>query len=127
MKRLSFPADLTSTFHLVLGPGGLRAAAGIYAVLLCLPLLVTAAPTLQTITITNPAPAGGDAFGWSVSWVGFNHFVIGAPYDDASASIRDSGSVYLYETDPFGTNILLIADITNPAPGASNLFGYAVA
>src|SRR5689334_13697548 len=48
--------------------------------------------TLQAFNIPNPAPSVGDGFGYSLAFVGSNHFVIGAPFDDTSAS--DSGAVY---------------------------------
>ena len=64
--------------------------------------------------ITNPAPATGDYFGYSVAGVGTNQFVIGA-YNKTIGGIAGVGQAYLYDTT--GT---LLATITNPAPAAND-------
>jgi hypothetical protein len=76
--------------------------------------------TVLSATITNPAPAASDYFGYSVAGVGSNRFVVGAYADDAGAN--NAGSAYLYDLN--GT---LIAPITNPAPATGDFFGYSVA
>ena len=70
--------------------------------------------------ITNPTVAANDNFGWSVSAVGWSKFVVGARFDDTGAN--DAGCAYL-----FNANGSLLVTITNPAPTASDNFGYAVA
>lgn len=45
-------------------------------------------------TLTNPAPATGDSFGFRAATFGNEGVIIGAPFDDAGAT--DAGSVYLF-------------------------------
>jgi hypothetical protein len=45
-------------------------------------------------TINNPTPAVYDYFGWTLTTVGVNGVVIGAPYDDTGAT--NAGSAYLF-------------------------------
>jgi hypothetical protein len=45
-------------------------------------------------TINNPAPGAGDQFGWAMTGVGENHYVIASPFDDTHQN--NSGSCYLY-------------------------------
>ncbi|HEX5221703.1 MAG TPA: FG-GAP repeat protein [Verrucomicrobiae bacterium] len=45
-------------------------------------------------TITNPAPASGDLFGFRLAAFGSEGVIIGAPFDDAGAT--NAGSVYLF-------------------------------
>jgi hypothetical protein len=71
-------------------------------------------------TFTNPTPAANDAFGYSVAAVGADRVLIGAYADDRGAT--DAGVAYLFDT-----NGLLLATFPNPAPAASDYFGYAVA
>jgi hypothetical protein len=68
------------------------------------------------ITISNPSPAVGDGFGESLTAVGNDKFLIGAPADDTGAT--DAGAAYLYDLS--GT---LLQTFTNPAPTASDQFG----
>jgi len=76
--------------------------------------------TLLT-TITNPAPSFyPDQFGWSVAYIGPEHFIVGAPYKDTT--LNNVGAAFLYHTN--GT---LLLTITNPAPLADDSFGWAVA
>ncbi len=72
------------------------------------------------VTITNPAPAFGDYFGYSVAGLGADRIIVGAYRDDAGAS--DAGSAYLYDT-----NGVLLTTIANPAPAATDRFGWSVA
>lgn len=71
-------------------------------------------------TFTNPAPAAGDWFGYSIAAVGTDRVLIGAFYDDSGAV--DAGAAYL-----FNTNGVLLATFTNPAPAVLDQFGYSVA
>jgi len=71
-------------------------------------------------TITNPAPAANDYFGYSVAGLGTDKILVGANQDDAGAV--NAGSVYLYNT-----NGVLLVTITNPAPAANDYFGCSVA
>jgi FG-GAP repeat len=75
--------------------------------------------TLLT-TITNPTPAAGDYFGWSVAAVGGTRVLIGAYGDGTGAS--QAGAAYL-----FSTNGTLLTTITNPTPAIQDWFGAAVA
>jgi hypothetical protein len=70
-------------------------------------------------TFTNPTPAAGDVFGYSVAAVGTDRVLIGAPYDDTG--ISDAGAAYL-----FSTNGALLTTFTNPAPASSDHFGSPV-
>lgn len=69
---------------------------------------------------TNPTPAESDTFGWSVAAVEADRVLIGAPWDDTSAT--DAGVAYL-----FSTNGALLATFTNPTPAVGDLFGVSVA
>ena len=62
--------------------------------------------TLLT-TFTNPTPAAGDWFGYSVAAVGTDRVLIGAHCDDTGAT--DAGAAYLFSLEPF----------TPPAPSLS--------
>lgn len=70
-------------------------------------------------TITNPTPEVGDRFGQSVAATP-DRVLIGAWRDNTGAG--DAGAAYVFDRDgqPLGT-------ITNPAPVASDQFGYSVA
>jgi hypothetical protein len=71
-------------------------------------------------TFTNPTPARGDAFGFSVSAVGRDRVLIGALYDGEGAAA--AGAVHLFTTG--GT---LLKTFAAPSPVAYGHFGYAVA
>jgi uncharacterized repeat protein (TIGR01451 family) len=71
-------------------------------------------------TMTNPAPANADYFGYSVAGVGLDKVVVGAHGDDAGAT--DAGRAYIFDT-----NGLLLATLANPAPGSYDFFGCSVA
>lgn len=75
--------------------------------------------TLLT-TFTNPTPASGDYFGWSVAAVGSTRVLIGA-YQDGAGAFR-SGAAYV-----FTTNGALLTTITNPTPALNDYFGLSVA
>ena len=70
-------------------------------------------------TISNPAPAQGDAFGSAVAGMGTDRILVGAPQDDGGAV--DAGSVYLFDT-----NGLLLATVTNPVPSVGDAFGNSL-
>lgn len=74
----------------------------------------------RLVTVTNPTPAGDDGFGWSVAGIGTNRFAVGAISDDTCTS--NGGSVYVYDLSG-----QLLVTITNPAGGAYDWFGNAVA
>ncbi len=71
-------------------------------------------------TFTNPAPSGGDRFGWSVAAVGMDRVLIGAWGDNTGADY--AGAAYL-----FSTGGALLTTFTNPTPAEDEGFGYAVA
>ncbi|MBI3880942.1 MAG: hypothetical protein HY301_12900 [Verrucomicrobia bacterium] len=70
--------------------------------------------TLAT-TFTNPTPANGDGFGFSVAAMGSDRVLIGAP------SSTDAGTAYL-----LSTNGTLLTSFTNPTPANSDYFGWLV-
>ncbi len=71
--------------------------------------------------LTNPDPTpGGDDFGFSVAIAGTN-LIVGAPKNDSGAS--DAGTVYIYTIGSPTPS----ATLDNPAPGAGDAFGWAVA
>lgn len=71
------------------------------------------------VTITNPAPATDDLFGFTLAALGTN-LVIGALFDDSTSN--NAGTVYLY-----APNGALLRTITNPAPQIGANFGASVA
>lgn len=75
--------------------------------------------TLLTV-FTNPTPASGDYFGYSVAAMGTDRVLIGAYRDDTGAT--DAGAAYL-----FTTNGVLLNTFTNPAPETNDYFGISVA
>jgi hypothetical protein len=72
-------------------------------------------------TLTNPAPASGDGFGWSVAISG-TVAVIGAMNDDPGG-IANAGTAYVFDA----TTGALIATLNNPNPAADDQFGWRVA
>ena len=71
-------------------------------------------------TFTNPTPAANDYFGYSVTAVGNDRVLIGAPFDNKGAT--DAGVAHL-----FSTNGVLLITFTNPTPAISDEFGRSVA
>jgi hypothetical protein len=71
-------------------------------------------------TFTNPTPAAGDYFGWSVSAVGNSRVLIGA-YQDGIGAFQ-AGVAYL-----FTTNGALLNTFTNPTPANQDWFAWSVA
>jgi hypothetical protein len=70
---------------------------------------------------TNPVPATGDQFGQALCRIGSDRVAIGAPGDDTGAT--NAGVVYVFNTSTDS----LVMTITNPAPSAGDLFGFALA
>jgi hypothetical protein len=68
------------------------------------------------VTLTNPAPVSGDAFGQALAMVGTDKLLIGAPLKDIGSN--NSGVAYL-----FSTNGTLLTTITNPTPAGNDFFG----
>jgi hypothetical protein len=69
-------------------------------------------------TFTNPVPAFEAAFGFSVTSVGTDRVLIGAPAD--SSLTTNAGVAWLFDTN--GT---ALAVFNNPTPAIGELFGYA--
>ncbi|MCB9965201.1 MAG: FG-GAP repeat protein [Rhodospirillales bacterium] len=72
-------------------------------------------------TLNNPAPTASDYFGVNVAVDG-TVAVIGA-FEDDPGGVTGAGSAYVFDT----TTGNLIATLNNPAPTASDYFGYSVA
>ena len=85
--------------------------------------LSSGTPTVPLITLNNPSPGAGDAFGWAVAISG-TRVVVGAMRDDTGAA--DAGSAYVYETSS-ATPTVPVAALHNPSPAAGDAFGWAVA
>jgi hypothetical protein len=79
-------------------------------------------PIVPVLTLTNPSPAPGDFFGYSVSISG-TRVVIGAPFDDAGAV--NAGSAYVYDLST-ATPAVPWVTLTNPGPAVADLFGSSV-
>jgi filamentous hemagglutinin family protein len=74
-------------------------------------------------TLTTPNADLGAGFGWSVAGVG-NQILVGAPFTVSPVGgISQAGSAYLFN----GTTGALLQTFNNPAPVASDQFGYSVA
>lgn len=73
-----------------------------------------------TTTLSNPAPAAGDAFGVSVALSG-NIAIVGAHEDDAGGT--DVGRAYAFDA----TTGALVTTLSNPAPIVNEGFGQSVA
>lgn len=71
--------------------------------------------------ISNPAPAAGDNFGISVAIDG-NLAAVGAHQDDPGG-VTDAGHAYIFNA----ATGALQATLSNPAPTASDWFGFSVA
>ncbi len=84
--------------------------------------LSSGTPTVPSLTINNPTPAGGDLFGISIAMSG-TKLVIGAHQDDVGAS--NAGSAYVYDLAS-GTPANPILTLNNPAANVEDLFGFAV-
>jgi hypothetical protein len=82
------------------------------------PLSLTAQTPVLLSTFNNPSPAAGDNFGAAIAALGSDRLLVGAPYDDTTAT--NAGIVYL-----FHTNGTLLTTITNP-PAITGGFGASI-
>ena len=82
-------------------------------------LLARGASAIVLVTIPNPDPGAGENFGWSVAAAGAD-VVVGAPFDDGSAS--NAGAAYVFD----GQTGALRHELRQPAPAPSDGFGWAV-
>jgi len=71
-------------------------------------------------SFTNPTPSYDGGFGLSVTAVGSDRVLVGAPYDNRGAPA--AGCAYL-----FSTNGALLTTFTNPIPASDDNFGTALA
>ena len=78
---------------------------------------------VQTQQLNEPTPKTGNRFGYSVAMDGGTLAISAFGYDGAQ---RDSGRVYLYESDS-GGNWTLKTSFPSPKPRRSERFGYNVA
>ena len=86
--------------------------------------LAGSTPGLSVLTLTNPAPAPGDAFGFAVA-VSAAGLIAGAPSDDGPTT--DSGTVCFYELDGATPDVPAAqADHSPPIAGTSQ-FANAMA
>jgi hypothetical protein len=72
------------------------------------------------LTIANPTPGDGDIFGNAVAGLGSDRVIIGASYDNTSAT--DAGAAYL-----FSISGALLTTFANPVPAVGEEFGKSVA
>ncbi|MCX6839227.1 MAG: FG-GAP repeat protein [Verrucomicrobia bacterium] len=82
--------------------------------------LSSATPAVPVITLNNPRPASGVAFGNSVASSGAL-VVVGAAYLD-----NGTGVSFVYDLSS-GTPSLPVVTLANPTPAAFDWFGYSVA
>jgi sulfur relay (sulfurtransferase) DsrC/TusE family protein len=80
-------------------------------------------PTVPVTTLSNPGPAAGDHFGYSVAISG-TRVIVGAYFDDTDAT--NSGSAYAYDLSS-GTPDVPVTTLNNPSPVAEDYFGGSVA
>ena len=84
--------------------------------------LANAQGTGPLVTINNPSPVAGDAFGYAVAVDG-NRVVIGAHWVD-SGSFFNSGRAFVYQVS--GATATRVATFNNPSPGQGDSFGTSV-
>jgi len=84
--------------------------------------LANFSPVAPILTLTNPSPSSGDAFGYSVS-IDDDIVAVGAPEDDTGAT--NAGSVYIYNLTSV-TPALPTLTLTNPSPATGDRFGASV-
>jgi len=68
-------------------------------------------------TFTDPTPADGDIFSAGMAALGSDRVLVGAPYDDTTAT--NAGAVYL-----FHTNGTMLTTFTNPNPASTYYAQY---
>lgn len=113
-------APLGSNRFVAGGPGASLGGSGAGAA-----HLYEVSPTglLYLVTVTNPTPVAGDAFGSSLASLDAHRFVVGVCSDDVVTV--DSGAAHLYEYREGALTHL--AAIANPTPDSGDLFGWSVA
>ncbi|MEY2407920.1 MAG: hypothetical protein QOF48_590 [Verrucomicrobiota bacterium] len=79
-------------------------------------------PTVPVEVLTNPTPAEGDQFGFSVAISG-TRVLAGAPGDDTRG--HDAGSAYSFDLAS-GTPAVPVAVLNGAIPAANELFGSSV-
>lgn len=82
---------------------------------------------LRLYTLSDPSPQIGAGFGFSVAAADVNgdgkaDIIVGSPYKDVSGR-QDQGQVFVFS----GANASLLRTLSDPAPEASELFGFSVA
>jgi hypothetical protein len=80
-------------------------------------------PTVPVLTLTNPSPAMGDRFGFSVAISG-TRVVVGAYWDDTVEFF--AGSAYVYDLAGTMPTVPMLT-LTNPSPSRDDEFGRSVA
>jgi hypothetical protein len=89
----------------------------ILTLLVTWPLALAAQTPILVRTFPNPTPNTADSFGSAMAALGNDRILVGAPYDDTTAT--NAGAVYL-----FHTNGTLLTTFTNPSPSGG--FGGAI-
>jgi len=85
--------------------------------------LTSGTPSIPVVTLHNPGPVEGDAFGYAVAIDGTT-IGVGAPYDDTTAG--DKGSAYIFGPSPYALwklselNNQFASDLANPDSDALN-------
>lgn len=85
--------------------------------------LAGATPTVPVLTVTTPGNPANGSFGNAVAISGLR-VVVGDEADDTGAT--NAGSVFVFNLAS-GTPTVPVAVLNNPAPGANDRFGCAVA
>jgi hypothetical protein len=85
--------------------------------------LTRSTPAIPVATLHNPDPESEEQFGGAVAISG-PMIAVGTYADDTGGS--DAGITYVYNLDS-GTPLLPLAKLKNPAPAASDYFGFKVA
>ena len=79
-------------------------------------------PTVPIFTLTNPGPASGDFFGYTVAVSG-TRVAVGAPWDDTGST--DAGSAYIYNLAG-ATPTVPVVTMNNPTPSGLDWFSSAL-
>jgi drug/metabolite transporter superfamily protein YnfA len=85
--------------------------------------LASPTPAAIVMTLTNPTPASGERFGYSVAMSG-TRLVVGAA--EAYQGASSVGSVYVFDLAGAAPTVP-IATLTNPGPASGDYFGSTVA
>jgi uncharacterized repeat protein (TIGR01451 family) len=127
--ELAFRGAGTSAYHIASGDwipagGSLDAGASESMVVMGLVLSTDVVPTYIAM-VTNTLAESSDVFGYSVSGVGSNHFIVGArDYNGTNGSGFKIGNAVIF--DAAG---VAVATLENPFPDAASfdVFGHSVA